>query len=110
MAVVGRLTLMIDLIIELIIFIILPFVLGRLLTTQPTVLVRLMTTHISIRDMGSCRSRIEENVYWARTNPEIWAQKHPAQVQLLKLGGYICYFFAGMSLMYMLGNIFSFII
>lgn len=92
-----------------IVFVVIPFVIGRLLITKPTIFIRLITTHIDTGDTGQSRSDVQENVYWARTDPQAWSQKYPSHVQLLKVMGWFCYLISTIGLLTTLGTLFALI-
>jgi hypothetical protein len=90
-------------------FVVLPFVIGRLLFTKPTLLIRLITNHIDTGDTDQTRSNVQENVYWARTDAQVWSQKYPQHVQLLKSMGMFFYAMSTFGLIGTLGTLLTLI-
>ena len=96
-----------DLVFELVIPVTISFIFGWLLTTKPTILIRLLTAQFDVNDTHESRSPTQENIFWARTDPVVWAAKYPVQVQLFKLGGYIAYSVAGLGALFVITDVFA---
>jgi hypothetical protein len=92
---------------QLIMFVIAPIILGRLLITKPTLFIRLVTTHVNPGNPENFRSEVQENVYWARTDPQVWIKKYPTHVKLLRLMAYILYAGSGIGILIILITLLS---